>query len=79
MNRAVLAFIAIAYALSIALSLVVGLTGGYQSRFVGLGVSALLFPTIAVLIVEFETFNVKEYSCRRSLHACGSTARPRRP
>jgi membrane protease YdiL (CAAX protease family) len=53
MTRAVLAFVAIAYALAIALSLVVGLTGGYQSRLVGLGYLAMLVPTIAVLAVRF--------------------------
>lgn len=52
-DRATLVFVAIAYALSVVLSLVVGLTGGSQSRFVGLGVIAMLFPAAALLTVRF--------------------------
>jgi uncharacterized protein len=52
-NGAVLVFLAIAYGLSIALSLVVGLTGGYQSRFVfGFGVVSMFVPAVAILIVD---------------------------
>jgi membrane protease YdiL (CAAX protease family) len=55
MTRALLVFIGIAYALSIALSLVVGLTGGYQSRLVGLGYISMLIPAMSVLITNFAT------------------------
>ena len=34
--KVIAAFVAAAYAMSVALSLVVGLTGGFQSRFIGL-------------------------------------------
>jgi membrane protease YdiL (CAAX protease family) len=54
MNRAVLVFIAIAYALSITLSLVVGFTGGYRSRFAfGFGVATMFIPAVAVLLLDF--------------------------
>lgn len=53
---ALLAFIAIAYSLSIALSLVAALTGGAQSQLaVGLGVGAMLVPTIATFVVVLAT------------------------
>jgi membrane protease YdiL (CAAX protease family) len=53
-TRGILAYVGIAYALSIALSLVVGLTGGYQSRFVfGFGVASMFVPTVAMLVVKF--------------------------
>ena len=52
MKRPVVAFVAIAYALSIALSLVVGLTGADESRFaLGLGVASMFVPTVAMLVV----------------------------
>jgi membrane protease YdiL (CAAX protease family) len=54
-NHAVLGFVAVAYALSIALSLVIGLTGGYHSRLIGLGYLSMLIPTIAVLITNAAT------------------------
>ena len=50
-NRPILTFVAIAYALSIALSLVVGLTGGYQSPLIGLRYLSMFLPAIAVLIL----------------------------
>ena len=53
MNRAILLFVVITYALSIALAFAVGLTGGRESRLVGLGPVAMLFPAIAVLVVRF--------------------------
>ena len=56
MSRAVLAFVAIAYGLSIALSLVVGLTGGHESRLVGLGYLSMLLPALAVLIVRITMY-----------------------
>jgi membrane protease YdiL (CAAX protease family) len=52
MNRSILVFVAVAYALSIALSLVVGLTGGYQSPLIGLGIISMFLPAIAVLIIR---------------------------
>ena len=51
MRRPVVAFVAIAYALSMALSLLVGLTGGYQSVFAGAGFATMFVPTIAVVLV----------------------------
>lgn len=53
MNRATLVFVVIAYVFSIALSLVVGLTGGHSSPIAGLGFLSMFFPAIAVLIVRF--------------------------
>jgi hypothetical protein len=53
MNRAVLFFVSVAYALAIALSLVVWLTGGHDSRLVGLGFGAMLIPALATLVVSF--------------------------
>lgn len=48
----ILLFVGIAYALSIGLSLIVGLTGGYQSRFAfPCGVAGMFMPTVAVLIL----------------------------
>lgn len=53
LNRPVLAFMAIAYTLSIAFGLIVGLTGGHQSRFVfGLGVASMFVPAFAVFVVS---------------------------
>jgi CAAX protease family protein len=51
----ILVFVGIAYALSIVLSLIIGLTGGYQSRLMGLGYLAMLIPTISVLITNCAT------------------------
>ena len=45
-------FVAIAYMLSIALSLVVGLTGGYTSPLIGLRFLSMFLPAVAVLIVN---------------------------
>ncbi|MFA5910559.1 MAG: CPBP family intramembrane glutamic endopeptidase [Vicinamibacterales bacterium] len=53
MDRAILVFVAIAYALSIALSLVVGLTGGHASPIAGLGFLSMFIPATAVLVVRF--------------------------
>ena len=54
----ILAFIAFAYGLSIALSLLVGLTGGYRSPLIGLGLVSMVIPAIAVLIAR-STMNEK--------------------
>jgi len=51
-SAAIKAFVAVAYALSIALSLVVGLTGGYESPLVGLRFLSMFIPAVAVLIVN---------------------------
>lgn len=52
-TRSILVFVGIAYALSIALSVVVGLTGGHQSPFaLRFGVAAMFIPSIAVIILS---------------------------
>jgi uncharacterized protein len=51
-RRAVLVFGAIAYTLSIALSLFIGLSGGYRSRWIGLGYISMLLPAVSVLIAN---------------------------
>jgi membrane protease YdiL (CAAX protease family) len=52
MNHAILVFVAITYALSIGLSLVIGLTGGHESRLVGLGYATMFVPALAVFVVQ---------------------------
>jgi membrane protease YdiL (CAAX protease family) len=44
-------FVAIAYGLSIALSLVIGLTGGHNGPLIGLRFLSMVIPAVAVLIV----------------------------
>jgi membrane protease YdiL (CAAX protease family) len=51
-SAAIKAFVGIAYALAITLSLVVGLTGGYESPLVGLRFLSMFIPAVAVLIVS---------------------------
>ncbi|HET7525769.1 MAG TPA: CPBP family intramembrane glutamic endopeptidase [Burkholderiaceae bacterium] len=52
MKSPLAAFITIAYTLSLALSLVVGLTGGAQSPLAfGFGVASMLVPAVATLVV----------------------------
>src|SRR5689334_11290715 len=51
-NRAVLSFVSVAYLLAIALSLLIGLTGGSRSRWIGLGYLSMLVPTVSVLTVN---------------------------
>jgi membrane protease YdiL (CAAX protease family) len=53
--KAIAAFIAIAYALAIALSLFIGLTGGVHSRFIGWAYTSMLLPAIAVWLVYLMT------------------------
>jgi len=48
--RAIFLFIATVYVLSIALSLAVGLTGGYVSPLIGLRYLSMFLPAIAVLV-----------------------------
>ena len=47
-----MAFIAIAYAQSMALSLVIGLTGGYRSRWIGLGYLSMLIPALSAVLAN---------------------------
>lgn len=49
--KAIVTYVGIAYALSIALSLPVGLTGGHDSRFFGLAYLSMFLPAIAVTVV----------------------------
>jgi membrane protease YdiL (CAAX protease family) len=51
--NAILVFVTIAYALSVALSLVVGLTGGHESALIGLQYLSMLLPALSVLIVNW--------------------------
>ena len=50
-SRGILAFIAIAYALSVALSLLIGLTGGHESALIPLSYLSMFLPAFAVLLV----------------------------
>jgi len=50
--KGIFVYVASAYALSIALSLVVGLTGGYHSALIGLAYLSMFLPAVAVLIVS---------------------------
>jgi len=54
-NTSIKVFVALAYALSIALSLIVGLTGGHQSQFIGLQFLSMFIPVVAVLLVNSAT------------------------
>ncbi len=51
-ERPIPVFIAVAYTFSIALSLLIGLTGGYRSRWIGLGYVSMLVPAFSVLITN---------------------------
>lgn len=51
-SRAICVFVAIAYALSIALSLLIGLTGGHDSPLIGLGFLSMVIPAVVMLIVR---------------------------
>jgi NH3-dependent NAD+ synthetase len=50
--RAILIFVATCYGLSSALSLVIGLSGGQDSAFVGLAYLSMFLPAGAVVIVS---------------------------
>jgi membrane protease YdiL (CAAX protease family) len=52
MSRAVVTFIVVVYAVSVALSLLVGLTGGHESAFAGIGFGVMVLPTIAAILVQ---------------------------
>ncbi|MGH9573565.1 MAG: CPBP family intramembrane glutamic endopeptidase [Candidatus Acidiferrales bacterium] len=60
--EAVILYVLIAYSFSILLSLIVGFTGGYQSKLIGLGYLSMFLPAIAVLIVS--TITGEFISCR---------------
>ena len=49
--KAILAYVGIAYALSIALSLLIGLTGGHDSRRFGFAYLSMFLPAMAVVIL----------------------------
>src|SRR4051794_7902056 len=51
-QHSILVFVAMAYAQSLALSLVIGLTGGYESRWIGLGYLSMLIPAISAQIAR---------------------------
>ncbi len=46
-------FLGITFALSILLSIIVGATGGAESNLAGVGLTAMFFPALAVLIMKF--------------------------
>jgi CAAX protease family protein len=50
--KPILVFVATAYALSITLSLVVGLTGGHESALTGLAYLSMFLPAVSVVIVS---------------------------
>jgi membrane protease YdiL (CAAX protease family) len=50
--KAIVVFTAITYALAIALSFLIGLTGGHESEFIDLAYLSMFVPAIAVLIVN---------------------------
>jgi membrane protease YdiL (CAAX protease family) len=52
MTGPIILFVAVAYALSIGLSLFIGLTGGHQSPYIGIAIVSMLFPAIAVVAVR---------------------------
>jgi CAAX protease family protein len=51
-RRHIAVFVLTAYALSIMLSFVIGLTGGYRSKWIGLGYVSMVIPTVAVAIAN---------------------------
>ncbi|MGE0862336.1 MAG: lysostaphin resistance A-like protein, partial [Vicinamibacterales bacterium] len=51
-TKTIAAFVIVAYAMSVALSLIVGLTGGYQSPLIGLQLLSMFIPALAVLAVR---------------------------
>lgn len=50
--KVIATFVAVAYSLSASLSLIVGLTGGYRSPFIGLQFLSMFIPAVAVLAVR---------------------------
>ncbi len=53
--NAIIFFISISYALSIGLSLLIGLTGGSDSQLIGFGYATMFFPAMALVIVQSTT------------------------
>jgi uncharacterized protein len=51
-TNAIVVFVAACYAQSIVLSLAIGLTGGHESRLIGLGYLSMFLPAFSVLIVK---------------------------
>ncbi len=49
---AILVFVGACYGLSLALSLVIGFTGGYQSTLIGLSYASMFMPAAAVVFVS---------------------------
>jgi membrane protease YdiL (CAAX protease family) len=49
--KAIIAYVGIAFALSIALSLLIGLTGGHDSRLFGFAYLSMFLPAVAVVIL----------------------------
>ncbi|HCN83200.1 MAG TPA: hypothetical protein DIT07_06190 [Sphingobacteriaceae bacterium] len=52
MMKPILVYLGIAYALSIALSIVIGSTGGQTSPLIGFGIISMLIPAFAVVILS---------------------------
>jgi membrane protease YdiL (CAAX protease family) len=63
--RPVIVFIATAYGLSVALSLVIGLTGGHSSALIGLAYLSMFLPALSVLIVNLVTHDPPRISWYR--------------
>jgi membrane protease YdiL (CAAX protease family) len=51
-DRPVVGFVATAYALSAVLSLFIGLNGGHESPFIGLGYLSMFIPAISVAVIN---------------------------
>src|SRR5687767_12576935 len=51
-DKAIATYVALAFALGVALSLIVGVTGGYRSPFIGLRFLSMFSPAVAVLGVR---------------------------
>jgi membrane protease YdiL (CAAX protease family) len=52
LTRPIVAFVILAYAQSLAIGVIVGLTGGPRSPFIGLGFAAMLAPALAAFVVS---------------------------
>ncbi len=64
--KAITGFVVVSYALSIGLSLIIGLTGGHNSHLIDLGYLSMLLPAISVLIIYFATKEAPLVSSGRS-------------
>jgi membrane protease YdiL (CAAX protease family) len=63
-NQAIWKFTGTSFGLSIALSVGVGLSGGHQSRLVGLGVVSMFVPTLGVIVAQDRT-DLRGFDWRR--------------